>query len=98
MTQPTLSIDREKRQIIMTRLFEAPRELVFKTYIDPKLIRGMATLRAKLGHSLNVTFSDRIPLPRSAQAEATVRQKHLRRRCKLQDRNGSWPLLVMLSQ
>jgi hypothetical protein len=65
MTQPTLTIDREKRQIIMTRFFEAPRELVFKTYIDPKLIRGMATLRAKLGHSLNLTFSDRIPMLRN---------------------------------
>ena len=27
-----------KQEIIMTRVFDAPRELVFKTYTDPKLI------------------------------------------------------------
>jgi uncharacterized protein YndB with AHSA1/START domain len=39
MTQPImLTIDREKRELVMTRVFDAPRELVFKTYTDPKLI------------------------------------------------------------
>ena len=38
MTQPTFTIDRDKREMVMTRLFDAPRELVFKTYIDPKLV------------------------------------------------------------
>jgi uncharacterized protein YndB with AHSA1/START domain len=39
MTQPTtLTIDREKRELVMTRSFDAPRELVFKTYTDPKLV------------------------------------------------------------
>jgi uncharacterized protein YndB with AHSA1/START domain len=27
-----------KQEIVMTRLFDAPRELVFKAYTDPKLI------------------------------------------------------------
>ena len=38
MTQPTFGIDRGKREIVMTRVFDAPRELVFKTYTDPKLL------------------------------------------------------------
>jgi uncharacterized protein YndB with AHSA1/START domain len=38
MTQPTVTIDRDKRELVMTRLFDAPRELVFRTYTDPELI------------------------------------------------------------
>ncbi|HET9221577.1 MAG TPA: SRPBCC family protein [Roseiflexaceae bacterium] len=38
MAQPTFTIDRDKREMVMTRVFDAPRELVFKTYIDPKLL------------------------------------------------------------
>jgi uncharacterized protein YndB with AHSA1/START domain len=38
MTQPTFTIDRDKREMVMTRVFDAPRELVYKTYIDPKLL------------------------------------------------------------
>jgi uncharacterized protein YndB with AHSA1/START domain len=36
--QTTLTIDREKRELVMSRSFDAPRELVFKTYTDPKLV------------------------------------------------------------
>ena len=28
-----------ERKMIMTRFFDAPRELIFKAYIDPNLIR-----------------------------------------------------------
>jgi uncharacterized protein YndB with AHSA1/START domain len=38
MTQTNITIDRDKRQMVMTRLFDAPRELVFKTYTDPQLL------------------------------------------------------------
>jgi uncharacterized protein YndB with AHSA1/START domain len=38
MTKPTFTIDRDKREMVMTRVFDAPRDLVFKTYIDPKLL------------------------------------------------------------
>jgi uncharacterized protein YndB with AHSA1/START domain len=38
MTQPSVTIDREKREMLMTRIFDAPRELVFTTYTDPKLL------------------------------------------------------------
>lgn len=38
MTKPTITIDRAKREMVMTRVFDAARELVFKTYTDPKLL------------------------------------------------------------
>jgi uncharacterized protein YndB with AHSA1/START domain len=38
MNQAMFAIDRDKREIVMTRVFNAPRELVFKTYIDPQLL------------------------------------------------------------
>lgn len=38
MTRPTVSIDREKKELVMSRIFDAPRELVYKTYVEPQLI------------------------------------------------------------
>jgi uncharacterized protein YndB with AHSA1/START domain len=38
MTKSTITIDRDKRRMVMTRVFNAPRDLVFKTYNDPKLL------------------------------------------------------------
>jgi uncharacterized protein YndB with AHSA1/START domain len=38
MAQTTFTVDREKREMVMTRIFDAPRELVYKTYIDPTLL------------------------------------------------------------
>lgn len=38
MAKSTLTAEPGKHEIRMTRLFDAPRELVFKTCIDPKLI------------------------------------------------------------
>lgn len=32
------SVDTEKRALVMTRVFDAPRELVYRTYVDPRLI------------------------------------------------------------
>ncbi len=32
-------VDRAKRQIVMSRVFDAPRERVFRAYMDPKLIQ-----------------------------------------------------------
>jgi uncharacterized protein YndB with AHSA1/START domain len=36
--QMDITINTERREIIMTRIFDAPRHLVFKTVTDPKLI------------------------------------------------------------
>jgi uncharacterized protein YndB with AHSA1/START domain len=33
-----LVAERGRQEIVMTRIFDAPRDLVFKTYIDPKLV------------------------------------------------------------
>ena len=33
-----VTIDRDTRQLVITRVFDAPRALVFKTYTDPELI------------------------------------------------------------
>ena len=33
-----VTIDHDNRQLVITRVFDAPRELVFKTYTDPELI------------------------------------------------------------
>lgn len=38
MTKPNLIAEPGKQEIIMTRVFDAPREIVFKTCTDPKLI------------------------------------------------------------
>jgi uncharacterized protein YndB with AHSA1/START domain len=38
MTKMNLIAEPGKQEIIMTRLFDAPRELVFKAYTDPNLI------------------------------------------------------------
>jgi uncharacterized protein YndB with AHSA1/START domain len=38
MAKTTLIAEPGKHEIIMTRAFDAPRELVFKTYTDPNLI------------------------------------------------------------
>src|SRR5262249_29830583 len=38
MTKPEYTIEPAKQEIAMTRTFEAPRDLVFKTMTDPSLI------------------------------------------------------------
>ena len=38
MTKHTLIAEAGTREIVMTRIFDAPRELVFKAYTDPQLI------------------------------------------------------------
>jgi uncharacterized protein YndB with AHSA1/START domain len=38
MTKPDYSIEPGKQEIVMTRTFDAPRDLVFKTMTDPNLI------------------------------------------------------------
>ena len=38
MTKPDYTIEPGKQEIIMTRTFDAPRDLVFKTMTDPNLI------------------------------------------------------------
>jgi len=38
MTKTVLVAEPEKHEIIMTRIFDAPRERVFKAYTDPNLI------------------------------------------------------------
>lgn len=38
MTKMNLIAEPGKQEIVMTRLFDAPRELVFKAYTDPNLI------------------------------------------------------------
>jgi uncharacterized protein YndB with AHSA1/START domain len=41
-----VTVNREKKEMVMVRCFDAPRELVFKTYTDPNLIPqwwGMGT-------------------------------------------------------
>jgi len=38
MTATDFVVDAVRQEIVMTRLFDAPRELVFKTYTDPNLI------------------------------------------------------------
>jgi uncharacterized protein YndB with AHSA1/START domain len=38
MSKSTLEIQPGKQEIVMTRVFDAPRDLVFKTMTDPKLI------------------------------------------------------------
>lgn len=43
---PTTLTTPSDREIVMTRLFDAPRELVFKAYTDPKLIPQWWGLRS----------------------------------------------------
>src|SRR5450631_3397786 len=38
MTKASLIAEPEKHEVIMSRVFDAPRELVFKVLTDPKLI------------------------------------------------------------
>jgi uncharacterized protein YndB with AHSA1/START domain len=38
MTKAAVTIEPAQQEIVMTRVFEAPRDLVFKTYTDPDLI------------------------------------------------------------
>jgi uncharacterized protein YndB with AHSA1/START domain len=38
MTKTNLIAEPGKQELIITRVFDAPRELVFKTYTDPKLL------------------------------------------------------------
>jgi uncharacterized protein YndB with AHSA1/START domain len=38
MSKTNLTVDRENRQLSMWRVFDAPRELVFKACTDPKLV------------------------------------------------------------
>jgi uncharacterized protein YndB with AHSA1/START domain len=38
MTKLNLIAEPGKQEIVMTRVFDAPRELVFKAYTDPNLI------------------------------------------------------------
>jgi uncharacterized protein YndB with AHSA1/START domain len=38
MSKTELSVEPGKQEILMTRTFDAPRDLVFKTTLDPKLI------------------------------------------------------------
>lgn len=38
MTKPDYTIEPGKQEIVMTRTFDAPRDLVFKTMTDPNLI------------------------------------------------------------
>jgi uncharacterized protein YndB with AHSA1/START domain len=38
MTQSSVTIDRDRRELVMTRVFDAPRELVFQVYTDPELV------------------------------------------------------------
>lgn len=38
MTKSAITVDREKREIVMTRTFDASRDLVFKTYTNPDLL------------------------------------------------------------
>lgn len=38
MSETTFTANREQREIVMIREFNAPRELVYKTYTDPKLV------------------------------------------------------------
>jgi len=38
MTKTNIIAEPGKQEIVMTRVFDAPRELVFKAYTDPKLI------------------------------------------------------------
>ena len=38
MTKTNIIAQPGKQEIVITRTFDAPRELVFKAYTDPKLI------------------------------------------------------------
>jgi uncharacterized protein YndB with AHSA1/START domain len=38
MNNFTFTVDRENKKVIIERIFDAPRELVYKTHIDPELI------------------------------------------------------------
>ncbi len=38
MTKAVLTIEPGRQEVVMTRVFEAPRDLVFKTYTDPNLV------------------------------------------------------------
>jgi uncharacterized protein YndB with AHSA1/START domain len=37
-SKPQLTVDIEKREIVITHVFDAPRELVYKIYTDPNLL------------------------------------------------------------
>ena len=38
MTKTIFTVEPGKQEIVITRTFDAPRELVFKAFTDPKLI------------------------------------------------------------
>lgn len=38
MTKAVVTVEPARHDIVLTRVFDAPRELVFKTYTDPELI------------------------------------------------------------
>ncbi len=38
MTKNTFTLKREEREVVNERIFDAPRELVWKVYIDPELV------------------------------------------------------------
>ena len=38
ITTPTFNVNREAKEIVMERVFEAPRDLVWKLWTDPKMI------------------------------------------------------------
>jgi len=40
MNKNNLVVDREKRAIRMSRIFDAPRPLVWRVYTDPELVRS----------------------------------------------------------
>lgn len=54
MDTTSLTIERDKLEIVMSRVFDAPRELVFKAYTDPELLaqwwgpRGYTTIVEKM--------------------------------------------------
>ncbi len=50
MSKLTVVVEPGKQEIFMTRLFDAPRELVFKAYTDPALIAQWWGLRKNTTH------------------------------------------------
>ena len=50
MSKLTVVVEPGKQEIFMTRLFDAPRELVFKAYTDPALIARWWGLRKNTTH------------------------------------------------
>lgn len=46
MSKDNLAVDRNKREITMSRIFDAPRELVYKVYTHPQLVPEWWGLRS----------------------------------------------------